>query len=189
MPGTPKTIVTLVVNGTSYEVAVRPHDTLALALRDQVGLTGTKIGCDMGTCGCCTVLMEGRPILSCLTLALEVEGKSLETVEGLTGAERLHPVQAAFATCGGSQCGYCTPGFIMTSVALLRGNAAPSREEIKGAIAGNLCRCTGYAKIVDAVETAAEELRSAGADTQPTQAGETDDAGLQGRREPATSRR
>jgi len=128
-------------------------------------------------------------VLACLTLALEVEGRSIETVEGLTGAERLHPVQEAFATCGGSQCGYCTPGFIMTSVALLRRNEAPSRDEIKAAIAGNLCRCTGYAKIVEAVETAAAELRGAGGHAPAPTREDKDETGLHGRREPAAARR
>ncbi len=154
-----KTLVQLNVNGRSYELAIRPSDTLALALRDGCGLTGTKIGCDMGTCGCCAVLVDGDPVLSCLTLALEVEGREIRTIEGLAGRDGLHPLQEAFATCGGSQCGYCTPGFIMTSVAFLRERPAPSREEIREAISGNLCRCTGYVKIVDAVETAAEQLR------------------------------
>jgi carbon-monoxide dehydrogenase small subunit len=183
-----KTLVTLHVNGRAHEFAVRPSDTLALALRDGCGLTGTKIGCDMGTCGCCTVLVDGNPVLACLTLALEVEGRDVQTVEGLADEDGLHPVQEAFATCGGSQCGYCTPGFIMTSVALLRERPAPSRQEIREAIAGNLCRCTGYVKIVDAVERAAEDLRSR-ADERPEHDGETDEADVQGRREPAAARR
>ena len=170
-----RTLVTLRVNGRRYEVAVRPSDTLALALRDGCGLIGTKIGCDMGTCGCCTVLLDGRPSLSCLTLALEAEGREITTVEGLAGKERLHPVQEAFATCGGSQCGYCTPGFVMTSVALLREDPAPGREKIKEAISGNLCRCTGYVKIIEAIERAGEEMRGAGAHA-PEPAGETVDA-------------
>jgi carbon-monoxide dehydrogenase small subunit len=156
----PKILVTLRVNGGVRQVAVRPADTLALALRDGCGLTGTKIGCDLGTCGCCTVLVDGRPTLSCLTLAAEAEGHEVTTVEGLVGEKGLHPVQEAFAKCGGSQCGYCTPGFVMTSVALLHENAAPSRDEIKHAISGNLCRCTGFVKIVDAIEHAAERMRS-----------------------------
>ena len=155
----PRVIVTLSVNGSARQVAIRPADTLALALRDGCGLFGTKIGCDMGTCGCCTVLVDGRPTLSCLTLALEAEGRAITTIEGLVGEKGLHPVQEAFASCGGSQCGYCTPGFVMTSVALLAENPAPSREEIKDAISGNLCRCTGFAKIVDAVEHAAGRMR------------------------------
>jgi carbon-monoxide dehydrogenase small subunit len=156
----PRTIVTLRVNGSVREAAIRPADTLALALRDGCGLTGTKIGCDMGTCGCCTVLVDGKPVLSCLTLALEAEGREITTIEGLVGEKGLHPMQEAFASCGGSQCGYCTPGFVMTSVALLAENPAPTREEIKEAISGNLCRCTGFVKIVDAVEHAAGRMRS-----------------------------
>jgi aerobic carbon-monoxide dehydrogenase small subunit len=157
----PRVLVKLRVNGADREPAVRPSDTLALALRDGCGLTGTKIGCDMGTCGCCTVLVDGKPVLSCLTLALEAEGREITTVEGLSGGQGLHPVQEAFASCGGSQCGYCTPGFVMTSVALLAENPAPTRDEIKEAISGNLCRCTGFVKIVDAVEQAATRMRSA----------------------------
>jgi carbon-monoxide dehydrogenase small subunit len=156
-----KVLATLRVNGSVREAAVRPSDTLALALRDGCRLSGTKIGCDMGTCGCCTVLVDGRPVLSCLTLALEAEGREITTIEGLVTDKGLHPVQEAFQTCGGSQCGYCTPGFVMTSVALLGENPAPSREEIKEAISGNLCRCTGFVKIVDAVERAADRMRDA----------------------------
>jgi len=158
-----RVLVTLRVNGAARQAAIRPADTLAAALRDGCGLTGTKIGCDMGTCGCCTVLVDGKPTLSCLTLALEAEGREITTVEGLVGERGLHPVQEAFASCGGSQCGYCTPGFVMTSVALLADNPAPSREEIKEAISGNLCRCTGFVKIVDAVEHAAARMRDASA--------------------------
>jgi carbon-monoxide dehydrogenase small subunit len=161
-----RVLVTLRVNGGVRQAAIRPSDTLALALRDGCGLLGTKIGCDMGTCGCCTVLVDGKPTLSCLTLALEAEGAEITTVEGLVGDKGLHPVQEAFQTCGGSQCGYCTPGFVMTSVALLREKPAPSRDEIKDAISGNLCRCTGFVKIVDAVEHAAERMRDA-ADKAP----------------------
>ncbi len=194
-PRTPKTIVRLNVNGAVREVAVRPSDTLALALRNGCGLTGTKIGCDMGTCGCCAVLADGQPILACLTLALEAEGRELTTIEGLVGEAGLHPVQEAFATAGGAQCGYCTPGFVMTSVALLNDNPSPSREEIKDAISGNLCRCTGYAKIIDAIEKAGEELGGASDAVPEPTAEETEDThehrhdeGLQGRREPATAR-
>ncbi len=157
----PKTLVTLLVNGATHEVAIRPQDTLALALRDGCGLTGTKIGCDLGTCGCCTVLVDGKPVLGCLTLALECEGKAITTIEALSEGSRLHPVQEEFATCGGSQCGYCTPGFVMTSVAFLGENPSPTREQIKDAISGNLCRCTGYVKIVDAIERAADRMRRA----------------------------
>ena len=184
----PKTIVKLRVNGAEYEVAVRPSDTLVLALRDACGLTGTKIGCDMGTCGCCTVIIDGRAMLACLTLALEAEGREITTVEGLADEKGLHPVQESFAICGGSQCGYCTPGFIMTSVALLAKRPAPSREEIKQAISGNLCRCTGYIKIVDAIERAAEVMRHESDEAPQDTSGETDEA-VQGRRQPAAAGR
>lgn len=154
-----KLLLRLRVNGARREVALRPSDTLLWALREELNLTGTKNGCDMGTCGCCTVLVEGRPVLSCLTLAAEVEGKEIETIEGLRKGEALHPVQSSFAECGGAQCGFCTPGFVMTSVALLRENPKPRREEISEAISGNMCRCTGYVKIVEAVEKASLALR------------------------------
>jgi aerobic carbon-monoxide dehydrogenase small subunit len=163
----PVHLVTLRVNGGVRQAAIRASDTLAAALREGCGLTGTKIGCDMGTCGCCTVLVDGRPVLACLTLALEAEGREITTVEGLVGDQGLHPVQEAFQTCGGSQCGYCTPGFVMTSVAFLAENPSPSREEIKEAISGNLCRCTGFVKIVDAVERAAERMRDASRSNHP----------------------
>jgi carbon-monoxide dehydrogenase small subunit len=157
----PKTLVRLKVNGASHEVAVNPRDTLAQALREGCGLTGTKVGCDLGTCGCCTVLLDGKAALSCLTLALEAEGREITTIEGIGQGSKLHPLQEAFATCGGSQCGYCTPGFVLASAALLDRNASPSREEIRDAISGNLCRCTGYVKIVDAIERAADRIRAA----------------------------
>lgn len=184
-----KTLVELNVNGTPHEVAVKPCDTLALALRESCGLTGTKIGCDMGTCGCCTVLVDGRPTLSCLTLALEAEGREVTTVEGLVGEQGLHPVQEAFATCGGSQCGFCTPGFMITTVALLKERPSPTREEIRDAISGNLCRCTGFVKIVDAIERAAGVMGGGEVDREHDISGEKDDADLQGRRQPATAGR
>jgi aerobic carbon-monoxide dehydrogenase small subunit len=162
-----KVLVTLRVNGSVREAAVRPSDTLAAALRDGLGLLGTKIGCDMGTCGCCTVLIEGKPSLSCLTLALEAEGREITTIEGLSAGKGLHPVQEAFQTCGGSQCGYCTPGFVMTSVALLNSNPSPTRHEIQDAISGNLCRCTGFVKIIDAIEVASRRMRRGAASRDP----------------------
>jgi aerobic carbon-monoxide dehydrogenase small subunit len=124
-------------------------------LREDLQLTGTKRGCDLGTCGCCTVLLDGRPTLSCLTLARLVEGRDVTTVEGVSPPQGLSPVQAAFVERGATQCGFCTPGFVMTATALLRENPHPSREEIVRAIAGNLCRCTGYTKIVEAIDVAA----------------------------------
>jgi carbon-monoxide dehydrogenase small subunit len=153
-------VTTLHVNGAARRVAVRPYDVLLDVLREHLNLTGTRRGCDMGTCGCCTVLVDGRPTLSCLTLALEAEGREITTVEGLVGEKGLHPVQEAFASCGGSQCGYCTPGVIMTAKALLDRNPHPTPQEIKEATAGNLCRCTGYNQIVEAVEDAAAQLRA-----------------------------
>ncbi len=124
-------------------------------LREELRLTGTKRGCDLGTCGCCTVLVDGRPTLSCLTLARLVEGRDVTTIEGVSPAQGLSPVQRAFVELGATQCGFCTPGFIMTATALLREHPHPSREEIERAVSGNLCRCTGYLAIVRAIESAA----------------------------------
>ena len=155
--------LSLTVNGEPAEALVAGYKTLLEALREDFGLTGTKHGCELGECGACTVLLDGEPVLSCLVLAVECQGRSVQTIEGLAeswkrGAE-LHPLQAAFADFGGSQCGYCTPGVIMTAKALLDRNPNPSRQEIKEATAGNLCRCTGYNQIVEAVEDAAKQLR------------------------------
>ena len=152
-------VVRLVVNGQERQVAVRPSDVLLDTLRNELGLTGTTRGCDMGTCGCCTVHLDGVPTLSCLTLSLLAEGKDVRTIESVAPGPELHPVQRAFLSQGGSQCGFCTPGFIMTSVALLERNPKPDDAEIRFAISGNMCRCTGYNKIVEAVKVAAAELR------------------------------
>ncbi|MBI4869360.1 MAG: (2Fe-2S)-binding protein [Candidatus Wallbacteria bacterium] len=161
MKNTPKRVLLeLEVNGLRQQAAVRPYDVLLDVLREELNLTGTKRGCDMGTCGCCTVLVEGKPVLSCLTLALQCEGKRITTVEGLKEGTHLHPLQECFAEAGGSQCGFCTPGFLMTCTALLEKNPEPSVEEIKSAISGNLCRCTGYVKIVEAIQVSAERLRA-----------------------------
>jgi aerobic-type carbon monoxide dehydrogenase small subunit (CoxS/CutS family) len=149
----------LKVNGEPAEVAFAPYKTLLEVLREDLGLTGTKHGCELGECGACAVLVDGEPRLSCLTLALECDGRSVETIEGLARGPALHPLQAAFADFGGSQCGYCTPGVIMTAKALLERNPNPSRDEIREATAGNLCRCTGYQQITDAIEDAARVLR------------------------------
>ena len=127
-------------------------------LREDLGLTGTKRGCDLGTCGCCTVLLDGRPTLSCLTLSRLVDGREVTTIEGLTPPNGLSPVQRAFVEHGATQCGFCTPGFVVTATALLREAPHPKREEIERAISGNLCRCTGYRKIVEAIESAAREV-------------------------------
>jgi carbon-monoxide dehydrogenase small subunit len=150
------------VNGEDEQVSFAPYKTLLEVLREDLNLTGTKHGCELGECGACAVLVDGVPVLSCLTLALECEGRSVETVEGLASGTKLHPLQAAFADCGGSQCGYCTPGMLMTAKALLEHEPNPSRERIKEAIAGNICRCTGYNQIVEAIESAAAELRGDG---------------------------
>lgn len=153
------TPLTLTVNGEPRAVVFPTHHTLLEVLREECGLTGTKHGCELGECGTCTVLVDGRPVLSCLVLAAEVEGRAIETVEGLQLGNDLHPLQAAFADLGAAQCGYCTPGILMAAKALLAANPAPSGDEIREALAGNLCRCTGYHKIVQAVEWAAARLR------------------------------
>jgi carbon-monoxide dehydrogenase small subunit len=149
----------LTVNGERAEALVATYKTLLEALREDLGLTGTKHGCELGECGACTVLLDGAPVLSCLTLALECDGRSVQTIEGVARGPDLHPLQAAFADFGGSQCGYCTPGVIMTAKALLERNPNPTRQEIKEATAGNLCRCTGYNQITEAIEDAAKRLR------------------------------
>lgn len=145
------------LNGQPVSAPCEAPRILLDLLREDLGLTGTKRGCDLGTCGCCTVLLDGRPTLSCLTLARLVEGREVTTIEGVTPAQGLSPVQRAFVEHGGTQCGFCTPGFVMTATALLRERPAPTRDEIERAISGNLCRCTGYTKIVEAIEAAARE--------------------------------
>ncbi len=161
IPPPSRTLVRLKVNGRDHELAARPYDVLLDTIREDLLLTGTTRGCDMGTCGCCTVHIDGVATLSCLTLTLLAEGKEIRTIEDVApqGIE-LHPVQKAFHQKGGSQCGYCTPGFVMTTVAFLRDHPDPSDEEIRRAISGNMCRCTGYIKILEAVKTAADELRA-----------------------------
>ncbi|HSP94746.1 MAG TPA: (2Fe-2S)-binding protein [Thermoanaerobaculia bacterium] len=147
------------VNGEPVEAAFAPHKTLLEVLREDLRLTGTKHGCELGECGTCAVLVDGKPVLSCLYLGVECEGRHIETVEGMAGAAGLHPLQKAFADLGAAQCGYCTPGFLLTARQLLESNPMPTREEIKEALAGNLCRCTGYIKIFEAVELAAAWMR------------------------------
>ncbi|HLB29550.1 MAG TPA: (2Fe-2S)-binding protein [Dehalococcoidia bacterium] len=150
-----KVLVSLNVNGEPQEVAVPVHKTLLEVLREELGLTGTKHGCELGECGACTVLLDGKPVLSCLVLPVEVQGREITTIEGLAPAGGLHPLQESFAALGAAQCGYCTPGMLMTAKALLDRNASPSQQQIKEALSGNLCRCTGYIKIIEAVEMAA----------------------------------
>ncbi len=154
-----KTLGEFRVNGERREVAYEPHRTLLEVLREDLDLTGTKHGCELGECGACTVLVDGTPVLSCLTLAQEVEGASIETIEGMAEKGELHPLQDFFAELGASQCGYCSSGFMLASKALLAQNRSPSRDEIRVALSGNLCRCTGYVKIYEAVELAAKKLR------------------------------
>jgi aerobic-type carbon monoxide dehydrogenase small subunit (CoxS/CutS family) len=150
----------LTVNGEPLEASFAPYKTLLEVLREDLALTGTKHGCELGECGACAVLVDGQPQLSCLLLALECEGRSIETVEGLGRGAALHPLQAAFADLGAAQCGYCTPGILMTAKALLLKDKNPTREKIKEAISGNLCRCTGYLQIFEAIEEAARVLNA-----------------------------
>ena len=147
--------IALTVNDEAREALVPVHKTLLEVLREDLGLTGTKHGCELGECGTCTVLVDGEPVLSCLVLPVETEGRRITTVEGMAQGGRLHPLQQAFAELGAAQCGYCTPGILLTATALLADRPSPTRQEVKEALAGNLCRCTGYTKILDAVELAA----------------------------------
>jgi aerobic-type carbon monoxide dehydrogenase small subunit (CoxS/CutS family) len=148
----------LQINGEPAEVSFAPYKTLLEVLREDLGLTGTKHGCELGECGACAVLVDGEPKLSCLVLALECQGRAVETVEGLARGPALHPLQAAFADLGAAQCGYCTPGILMTAKALLEKEPQPSRDRIKEAVSGNLCRCTGYQQIFEAIEEAARRM-------------------------------
>jgi aerobic carbon-monoxide dehydrogenase small subunit len=150
-----ESLIHLKINGTLHAVAVAPHRTLVEVLRDQLGYTGTKKACRVGECGACTVIVDGRAILSCLTLAVEMEGKEILTIEGLGSSDKLNPLQQTFVDCGAIQCGFCTPGMILSAKALLDEAPRPGKEDVRRAIAGNLCRCTGYSKIVEAIECAA----------------------------------
>jgi carbon-monoxide dehydrogenase small subunit len=147
-----------VVNGRPYQLSVLPWRTLLEVIREDLGLTGTKEGCGLGECGACTVLMDGKAVNSCLVLATEADGKKITTIEGLANGDKLHPIQKAFVDHGGLQCGFCTPGMIMAAKALLDKNPTPTEEEVKRGIAGNLCRCTGYAKIIESIKAAAKNM-------------------------------
>lgn len=147
-----KTLLQLQVNGELYEVYTSVHKTLLEVLREDLGLTGTKHGCELGECGTCAVLIEGEPVLSCLTLPIEVQGQEITTIEGLGQGSALHPLQIAFADLGAAQCGFCIPGMLLTAKAMLDRNPHPTRQEIRETLAGNLCRCTGYTKIIEAIE-------------------------------------
>lgn len=150
--------INLVVNGEAVESTVPARRMLADFIRDDLQLTGTKRGCETGTCGACTVLVEGRAVKSCLSLAIQAQGCTITTVEGLSDGDVLHPVQQAFLSCGGLQCGYCTPGFMMTTVALLKEIPNPTQEQVRVALNGHLCRCTGYSQIVESVMQASEQM-------------------------------
>ena len=154
-----KAHIQLTLNGETTEVAFAPHKTLLEVVREDLALTGTKHGCELGECGVCTVLIDGQPMLSCLFLGLDAEGREVTTIEGMADGGRLHPLQETFADLGAAQCGYCTPGFLLVAKELLEKNPSPHRKEIIDALAGNLCRCTGYIKIYEAVELAAAHMR------------------------------
>ena len=141
----------LTVNGAQHTLAVEPHHSLLEVLRNELGLTGTKLGCNAGDCGACTVLLDGTPINACLLLAVQADGREITTIEGVAKGEELHPLQEAFIRHGGVQCGFCTPGMVLSSIALLQENPRPTRTEIQDAISGNLCRCTGYVQVIEAI--------------------------------------
>ena len=154
-----KAHIEFTLNGETIEVAFAPHKTLLEVLREDLSLMGTKHGCELGECGTCAVLVDGRSVLSCLVLGLDIEGRVVESIEGMSEGGQLHPLQDTFADTGAAQCGYCTPGFLLVAKELLKNNPRPTRDEIKEALSGNLCRCTGYIKIYEAVEMAAARMR------------------------------
>ena len=154
-----KTHISFSLNGEATEIAFAPHKTLLEVLREDLALTGTKHGCELGECGTCALLVDGRAILSCLMLGLDAEGREVKTIEGMARGTELHPLQETFADLGAAQCGYCSPGFLLVAEELLSKNPNPTRGEIQEALSGNLCRCTGYIKIYEAVELAAARLR------------------------------
>jgi len=149
----------VIVNGHAYDFDVEPHETLIELVRDRLGLSGTKKSCDMQVCGACTVLLDGRPVSACTMLAFEARHTNLLTIEGVADGEQLHPIQEAFIACSGFQCGFCTPGMILTTKALLQENPDPSVDDIKHYMRGNICRCTGYKRILDSIQDAARRLR------------------------------
>lgn len=153
--------IKVTVNGVLYELSVQPWETLLHVIREHLGLTGTKEGCGLGECGACTIIMDGKTVNSCLVLAVEADNRVITTIEGLANGDELHPIQEAFIKCGGLQCGFCTPGMIMSAKALLEENPSPDEGEIRKAIAGNFCRCTGYTKIIESIKVAAENMRRA----------------------------
>lgn len=157
-----KQAIELIVNGEAFEVLVQPNELLVDVIRDKIGLTGTKKGCGEGDCGACTVLIEGKPIVSCLTLAVSCHKRHIETIEGLAQNGKLHPLQQTFVEKGAIQCGYCTPGMILSAKALLTKRPRPTPEDIKHEMAGNLCRCTGYKKIIEAVNEVALKIHEEG---------------------------
>jgi len=154
-----KEVTKFTVNGKPYEIILESHMTLLEVLRNKTGHTGAKHGCGTGSCGACTVLIDGKPVLSCLTLAATVRNKNIETIEGLAEGNTLHPIQQAFVDYGATQCGFCTPGMILSTKALLENNPHPTKEDVKEALSGNLCRCTGYVKVIDAVLATAEAMQ------------------------------
>ena len=152
--------ITCTINGEAHDVEIEPYRSLLDVLRNEIGLTGTKKGCDVGDCGACTVILDGKPVNSCLVLGVEAKGATIQTIEGLADAAgELHPLQENFMMLGGAQCGFCTPGILMMAKALLDENPRPSEEDIRFSIAGNICRCTGYTRIIEAIQAAAKELR------------------------------
>ena len=163
-----KSLVTLRVNGEAHTIAAEPHHTLLEVLREELGLTGTKHGCELGECGACTVLVDGQPMLSCLVLPQQIGTADVTTVEGLANGPELHPLQTAFAEEGAAQCGYCTPGMLLSAKALLDAHPHPTREQMAEAISGNLCRCTGYTSIYEAIDKASRATSSSSARSEST---------------------
>lgn len=154
-----KKLITLTVNDSAYEVAVAPNRTLTQLLRDDLNLLGTKEGCGVGDCGVCTVIMDGKPVNSCLVLAVQADGSDITTIEGVATSEGLHPIQQTFVEMGAIQCGFCTPGMVLSARSLLEKNPHPTEHEVREALSGNLCRCTGYQKIVEAVQEASRRMK------------------------------